>query len=237
MTIHPTQFGLSPYASTLSTVTMSDPVAEKSAFLRMYMSNHPDTLVAYAKWYGKVNEVITSAEMSAIDTKSMTLTCTMKGGSKKDVRVPIDPPLSGYEDVKPRLLEMKALAQEGLGMIKAPKITSFDLPSKYVCVTGFVCTAILYLHFIQNLSISSLFFIPGDAQPTVQSFLKFSAWFILVVHSLESLYTFSLCWKHSTGFLVGALYVLSTIACGFSIWINLRKRIQAARIDSVMKIQ
>lgn len=48
---------------------MSDPVAEKSTFLRMYMSNHPDTLVAYAKWFGKVNEVITSAEMSAIDTK------------------------------------------------------------------------------------------------------------------------------------------------------------------------
>ena len=48
---------------------MSDPVAEKSAFLRMYMSNHPDTLVAYAKWFGKVKEVITSAEMSAIDTK------------------------------------------------------------------------------------------------------------------------------------------------------------------------
>ena len=42
----------------------------------------------------------------------------MKGGSKKDVRVPIDPPLSGYEDVKPRLLEMKALAQEGLGMVQ-----------------------------------------------------------------------------------------------------------------------
>ena len=46
---------------------MTDPVAEKSAFLKMYMSNHPDTLVAYAKWFGKVKEVITSAEMSAID--------------------------------------------------------------------------------------------------------------------------------------------------------------------------
>jgi len=48
---------------------MSDPVAEKASFLRMYMSSHPDTLVAYAKWFGKVNEVITSAEMSAIDSK------------------------------------------------------------------------------------------------------------------------------------------------------------------------
>ncbi len=46
---------------------MADPVAEKSGFLKMYMSNHPDTLVAYAKWFGKVKEVITSAEMSAID--------------------------------------------------------------------------------------------------------------------------------------------------------------------------
>jgi hypothetical protein len=25
--------------------------------------------------------------------------------------------LSGYEDVKPRLLEMKAISQEGLGMV------------------------------------------------------------------------------------------------------------------------
>lgn len=48
---------------------MADPVAEKSAFLKMYMSNHPDTLVAYAKYYGKVTEPIKSAEMSAIDTK------------------------------------------------------------------------------------------------------------------------------------------------------------------------
>lgn len=47
---------------------MADPVAEKSGFLKMYMSNHPDTLVAYAKYYGKVDEPIKSAEMSAIDT-------------------------------------------------------------------------------------------------------------------------------------------------------------------------
>lgn len=49
----------------------------------------------------------------------MTLTCTLKDGDKKDVRVVLDPPLSGYDDVKPRLLEMKALAQEGLGMVRS----------------------------------------------------------------------------------------------------------------------
>lgn len=50
-----------------------DPVAEKSSFLQTYMSNHPDTLVAYAKWYGNVQEIITSAEMTAIDSKARIL--------------------------------------------------------------------------------------------------------------------------------------------------------------------
>ena len=52
---------------------MVDPVAEKSGFLRMYMSNHPDTLVAYAKWFGKVQDPIKSAEMAAIDSKVRVL--------------------------------------------------------------------------------------------------------------------------------------------------------------------
>jgi hypothetical protein len=47
---------------------MSDPVAQKSGFLKTYMSNHPDTLVAYAKYFGKVTESISTAEMSAIDS-------------------------------------------------------------------------------------------------------------------------------------------------------------------------
>lgn len=38
----------------------------------------------------------------------------------KTVVVPITPPLAGYDDVKPRLLEMKAKAQEGLGMVSSP---------------------------------------------------------------------------------------------------------------------
>jgi hypothetical protein len=48
---------------------MADPVAEKSTFLCMYMSNHPDTLVAYAKWFGKVKEPLASAKMTGISTK------------------------------------------------------------------------------------------------------------------------------------------------------------------------
>ena len=41
----------------------------------------------------------------------------MAGVGAKEVVIQFQPPLSGYHDVKPRLLEMKALAQEGLGMV------------------------------------------------------------------------------------------------------------------------
>jgi hypothetical protein len=59
----------------MSKESTPDLVVEKSGFLRMYMSNHPDTLVAYAKWYGKAKDVITSAEMTAIDTKVCVQLC------------------------------------------------------------------------------------------------------------------------------------------------------------------
>jgi hypothetical protein len=46
----------------------SDPVAAKSGFLCMYMSNHPDTLVSYVKHFAKVKGTVTGAKMTAIDT-------------------------------------------------------------------------------------------------------------------------------------------------------------------------
>ena len=46
---------------------MSDPVAAKSTFLCVYMTNHPDTLVAYAKHFGKVPGNVSAARMKSID--------------------------------------------------------------------------------------------------------------------------------------------------------------------------
>jgi len=48
---------------------MADPVADKSGFLCMYMSSHPDTLVAYVKHFGKVDGNVTLAKMLSIDSK------------------------------------------------------------------------------------------------------------------------------------------------------------------------
>jgi hypothetical protein len=49
----------------------------------------------------------------------MTLSCKTKenGDVKTEIRVPFDPPLAGYEEVKPRLLGMKVDAEQALGMV------------------------------------------------------------------------------------------------------------------------
>ncbi|KAF8914604.1 hypothetical protein CPB85DRAFT_1297405 [Mucidula mucida] len=207
----------------------------------MYMSNHPDTLVGYAKYYGKVTEPIKSAEMTAIDTKSMTLNCTMKSGGQMQVRVDIDPPLKDYNDVKPRLLEMKALSQEGLGMIKAPHITTFQFP-EFSAPIGFITVyvaAVLYLKFAPAEG-NSVWWVPAQlahSYPYVPGVVNFLFYGTTVTHILESLYTFSLCRKHYTPFTATMAYVGSTMVYGVSIWSDLRKRIQTARIDSVMKVE
>ncbi|TEB35262.1 hypothetical protein FA13DRAFT_1728057 [Coprinellus micaceus] len=218
---------------------MADPVAEKSGFLCMYMSGHPDTLVAYAKWFGKVQEHITSAQMTGITTKNINLSCKLKDGSKKDVVVPIEPPLKGYDDVKPRLLEMKALAQEGLGMIKAPKVDTFIFPGRRAFNAGIFLTP-LYLSFLapSDTSTSPLLLPVALARQYLgERQIAIAFYITLTAHVLESLYTFSLCWKHSTPFVVGLQYVGATLYFGLPIWSTMRKTIQGARIDSVMKIQ
>lgn len=49
----------------------------------------------------------------------MNLSYSLKSGGVGSVHVKFDPPLTGYDDVKPRLLAMKADAQEALGMVCA----------------------------------------------------------------------------------------------------------------------
>ena len=51
----------------------ADPVADKSGFLCMYMSNHPDTLVSYVRYWGKISAQVSSAKMNSIDTNVRSL--------------------------------------------------------------------------------------------------------------------------------------------------------------------
>jgi len=227
---------------------MSDPVASKSTFLCMYMTNHPDTLVAYVKHFGKVPGNVRSAEMKSIDCKGMHLSYSLKSGGVDSVHVKFDPPLTGYEDVKPRLLAMKADAQETLGMLKFPKITSFRLPSNAVfllyCLLGAAYFSLAppqgtALPFIPA-DIADMVFTPARTlvstigfQPTMRSIIQSTA----VVHGLESFYMWYLCRHYVKGSFVTVTYISATLLFGFPIWIDLKKRVQEKRIESVMKAE
>ena len=144
----------------------------------------------------------------------------------------------------------------GPSKIKAPQISSFRLPVNSA-VTIVVYAWFLYLTY-PDISPSPLFFPARTISLWVGGFSTLRRIWqgILAVHLLESLYTFSLCKKHRTGFVVGvglfnyfapmpnfetafwqSLYVLNTIIFGFPVWVDLRKRIQEARIESVMKVE
>ncbi|KAF5345042.1 hypothetical protein D9758_010429 [Tetrapyrgos nigripes] len=215
---------------------MADPVAAKSSFLCMYMSSHPDTLVAYAKWFGKVEEPIQSADMTGIDTKGMNLRCTLKSGQKKEVRVPIEPPLKSYDDVKPRLLEMKAIAQEGLGMIKTPVLSELHIPLSSLEVV-LLLSVICYLVFFPQDSGHPIW---GPAKwwyEIAGEKTKYALIFFGVCHVFEMMYVTYLSYIYKTGFVNGVIYVFMTLLSGYHIWRDIRKRAQAARINSVMKVE
>jgi hypothetical protein len=130
----------------------ADPVADKTGFLCAYMSAHPDTLVAYVKHFGKIKGDVSSAKMLSIDSKvriltkrqkqdidekyhaqGMDLEYKMKGSpasiKPQVVRVDFDPALLGYEEVKPRLLGMKADADEALGTVRENPYIRFQVAS------------------------------------------------------------------------------------------------------------
>jgi hypothetical protein len=55
----------------------------------------------------------------------MNLSYKLTNGDVSSVYVKFDPPLASYDQVKPRLLAMKADAQEGLGMVRLESLTFF----------------------------------------------------------------------------------------------------------------
>ncbi|KAF9788013.1 hypothetical protein BJ322DRAFT_598243 [Thelephora terrestris] len=218
-----------------------DPVAAKSSFLCMYMSNHKDTLASYVIYYGKVKDAkITNAEMTGIDSKGMNISykTPSSGAGNIPIRIEFEPPLSGYQDVKPRLLSMKAHAEEALGMVPVPQITEFTVTSGAWLLTGALIALLTYVTLSPPLSsIVPSYLYPGSfIRDIVGDGVVKLAWGVVVVaHTAESFYTAILVKRHRTPFGVGAMYILGTLLFGFPAWIELKRNVQAARIDSILK--
>ncbi|KIK45557.1 hypothetical protein CY34DRAFT_523989 [Suillus luteus UH-Slu-Lm8-n1] len=227
---------------------MSDSVASNSSFLCMYMKDHTGTLVAYVRYFGKVEDDVVTAEMSSIDSKGMTLLYELKSGISKSIQVPFDPLLSEYDDAKPRLLSMKAEALEGLGMLKAPQLTTFRFPSK-AAITPFVFLAYFYLlspppagTTFLSIPVTNMdvFFSPAHAFRDLTGLgLSLRTLFAILgaIHGAEGLYTLSLCRRHVKGAVVTAVYVGCTVLFGNHIWKDLKRRVQERRIEAITKFE
>jgi hypothetical protein len=205
------------------------------------MKNHPDTLVAYVKYFGKVAGNAVTANMKSIDSQGMDLSYKLKNGEVGSVRIKFDPPLASYDEVKPRLLAMKADAQEGLGMLQTPVITTFRIPFTSIVLTNLPLVAIVAtVKLLPSGITDAISFGPARALINLLSFeptLKGVIQFVAVVHALESVYTWYLCRRHVKDPFVTAEYVAATMVIGQPIWSDLRKRVQEQRIASVMKAE
>jgi len=215
---------------------MMDPVADKSGFLCTYMGSHPDTLVAYAKHFGKVDGHLLSAKMLSIDSKGMNLEYNTKDSPKRPqiVHIEFDPPLLGYEEVKPRLLGMKADADEALGI--APQITHFEMPFQ-IWITSSLLLLLIYGTCMPSNSQGVFWWLARKLRPGVFPDALFTAsWvFVIVVHAGEGLYATTLAHKHRMSWSVGAAWVASATIFGFPVLMRIRRLVKEARIESIMR--
>ncbi|KAF8208853.1 hypothetical protein K438DRAFT_1961406 [Mycena galopus ATCC 62051] len=213
---------------------MSDPVAAKADVLKTVVS--PAALASIAKWYGKAGDAVVTAEIVLIDSKSMTLNCKFVGTAHQNVAVAFKPRLANFTDAEERLLEMKALAQEGLGKTKPPKISSFRLQPTGIPDGIFIFTLFPYLTFSPPHGGSQLFVPAQLVQARVD--VKYIGMVLAAGvgwHGLNTLYTWTLCWRHSIPFAQTVAYTGMSMLTGFHTWVDLKKRIRQARIDAARK--
>jgi hypothetical protein len=218
---------------------MADPVADKSGFLCLYMSSHPDTLVAYAKHFGKVDGHVLSAKMLSINSKRMNLEYNTKDSPNRPqiVHIEFDPPLLGYEEVKPRLLGMKADADEALGIAKAPQITHFEIPFQ-IWITGSLLLLLIYGTAMPSNPQGVFWWLARTLLTKIPDVFFTASWVIVVVgHASEGLYVTSLARKHRMPWNIGVAWVVSTALFGFPVLMRIRRLIKEARIESIMKGQ
>ena len=206
-----------------------DVVGSRSGFLCQYMSHHQDTLVAYVKYFGQVKGDVTSARMTAIDSKSMTLAYVVDGKTET-TRLLIEPPIEVYDEVKPRLIAMREEALEGVGMTEQPVVSVYRVPKIALTTLGLMA-GLVYTTFAGSPSLGAQLRSAVGGAPVIKAIWGFVA----VTHIGESVYMAALCKRHKTGVPLGSLWVLSVVALGFPFWLEFRRIVQQERIASIRK--
>ena len=115
---------------------------------------HQDTLIAYASAQTG-QKSIKSAKMTAIDCQGFDLSYeTDKTGRSETCRVPFDPQLRGYEEVRPRLVQMKEEAFAKTGMDDAVTIDFYRVPPAFGAFGWTPISALMGFLFFTTFSTS-----------------------------------------------------------------------------------
>ncbi|KAG8763538.1 hypothetical protein FRC12_008515 [Ceratobasidium sp. 428] len=188
-------------------MSADDVIASRSGFLCQYMTHHQDTLVAYVKYFGQVKGDVTSARMTAIDSKSMSLEY-VEDGKTQTTRLLIEPPLEIYDEVKPRLIAMKEEALEGLGMIENPVVKVYRLPDAHLGlpIVGLM-SLLIYTTFAASHSLGAQIRLAVGGMSTIKAIWGF----VTVTHLGESVYMAGLCKRHKTGVPLGVSSLVQDI--------------------------
>ncbi|KAG8937685.1 hypothetical protein FRC03_007925 [Tulasnella sp. 419] len=125
---------------------------------------------------------------------------------------------------------MKVDAEVELGVAKNPVIRNFVFPWRLILLgSGIPQFLLIFITF------SSSTYANMARAHIPPSWIIFSWEIVVVLHSLEAIYTAILCKTYKTGLHYGSLWTLTTLLFGYPSWIQLKKLVQQARIDSIIK--
>ncbi|KAJ7725192.1 hypothetical protein B0H16DRAFT_1698410 [Mycena metata] len=116
-----------------------------------------------------------------------------------------------------------------------PQITSFQLPPDGLVATALLWSVIPYGAFVSPTAAAGAGSPLLSATQFLHSYVSIKsfkwAFAILVgLHSLESLYTLSLCIKYKASLKTTLAYIVTTFFVGFPTWRDLRKRALAQSV-------
>ncbi|CAG8840818.1 9462_t:CDS:2, partial [Gigaspora margarita] len=212
-----------------------DPIAPHAARLVSYMNTHPETILTYAKYFGKVQNAV-SARMTDIDSDGFVLLARESDGTENEVHIRFKNRLKSYEQVRPVLTEMAKEAEEALSL---PSTRPPPMPSENFTNTHTPFNPPESTNFLVVLTLivfcAVLAYYPSPAPEVIktlrsifgQEFPRGIVLFLVGSHIIETLIViFVLAKRGENDLMTWVLWIGTTMLVGhcWHLWIPKNKR-------------
>jgi hypothetical protein len=121
----------------------SKDAAAKERIIKHMNEDHQRSLSYYLQHYCRLSS--RAASKATLSDISLT-TLTLLDSYNKTHKIPFDPPMTSYAEVRPRVVEMDRESRAALG-ISSISITEYSPPSKPVHITIFALCALTFVIF------------------------------------------------------------------------------------------